>query len=176
MGKNVGGRFGSKIVSVAYTFSRAIDNYTGDNGDGTILRDSPVSYALNKQLACFFFQEEDDIRDYKVTGVQTCALPISGRADEQTGKPAFVFCGSRRQHPASDSEGKAAAVNLCCAGSSRLSITANFACFGLAPALRRSARGCRSWRRAGWSFRSPSRRSCWAWTASWGKSPLCCFR
>src|ERR1039457_3865857 len=24
-----------------------------------------------------FFQAEDDIRDYKVTGVQTCALPIS---------------------------------------------------------------------------------------------------
>src|SRR2546426_8503849 len=29
----------------------------------------------------FFFQAEDGIRDYKVTGVQTCALPISRRAD-----------------------------------------------------------------------------------------------
>src|SRR6266850_3992266 len=28
----------------------------------------------------FFFQAEDGIRDYKVTGVQTCALPISPRA------------------------------------------------------------------------------------------------
>src|SRR5256885_3400453 len=28
-------------------------------------------------IACFFFfQAEDGIRDYKVTGVQTCALPI----------------------------------------------------------------------------------------------------
>src|SRR5256885_8282533 len=27
----------------------------------------------------FFFQAEDGIRDYKVTGVQTCALPISRR-------------------------------------------------------------------------------------------------
>src|SRR2546426_5260809 len=27
----------------------------------------------------FFFQAEDGIRDYKVTGVQTCALPISVR-------------------------------------------------------------------------------------------------
>src|SRR5256885_2512495 len=27
----------------------------------------------------FFFQAEDGIRDYKVTGVQTCALPISQR-------------------------------------------------------------------------------------------------
>src|SRR6266446_8834665 len=29
----------------------------------------------------FFFQAEDGIRDYKVTGVQTCALPISGHVD-----------------------------------------------------------------------------------------------
>src|SRR5256885_6952521 len=27
-------------------------------------------------LFLFFFQAEDGIRDYKVTGVQTCALPI----------------------------------------------------------------------------------------------------
>src|SRR5688500_19956240 len=27
----------------------------------------------------FFFQAEDGIRDYKVTGVQTCALPILDR-------------------------------------------------------------------------------------------------
>src|SRR2546426_3884279 len=28
------------------------------------------------QCVFFFFQAEDGIRDYKVTGVQTCALPI----------------------------------------------------------------------------------------------------
>src|SRR5207249_8560107 len=28
-------------------------------------------------LTCFFFQAEDGIRDRNVTGVQTCALPIS---------------------------------------------------------------------------------------------------
>src|SRR5256885_5689240 len=28
----------------------------------------------------FFFQAEDGIRDYKVTGVQTCALPILAKA------------------------------------------------------------------------------------------------
>src|SRR5690606_40682936 len=27
-------------------------------------------------LECFFFQAEDGIRDFHVTGVQTCALPI----------------------------------------------------------------------------------------------------
>src|SRR5215467_4139689 len=30
-------------------------------------------------LIFFFFQAEDGIRDYKVTGVQTCALPIYPR-------------------------------------------------------------------------------------------------
>src|SRR3989454_3523866 len=34
----------------------------------------------------FFFQAEDGIRDYKVTGVQTCALPISGRPDALGGQ------------------------------------------------------------------------------------------
>src|SRR2546426_6682334 len=34
----------------------------------------------------FFFQAEDGIRDYKVTGVQTCALPISPvRAEYEDG-------------------------------------------------------------------------------------------
>ena len=28
-------------------------------------------------VGCFFFQAEDGIRDHCVTGVQTCALPIS---------------------------------------------------------------------------------------------------
>src|SRR5699024_11772856 len=28
-------------------------------------------------MSCFFFQAEDGIRDRNVTGVQTCALPIS---------------------------------------------------------------------------------------------------
>src|SRR5690606_41144608 len=28
-------------------------------------------------VCCFFFQAEDGIRDFHVTGVQTCALPIS---------------------------------------------------------------------------------------------------
>src|SRR6266511_3225947 len=41
----------------------------------------------------FFFQAEDGIRDFHVTGVQTCALPISGPfgsdspAPMRTGRP-----------------------------------------------------------------------------------------
>src|SRR3989454_8851419 len=38
-------------------------------------------------LIFFFFQAEDGIRDYKVTGAQTCALPISrDRAPLWTGR------------------------------------------------------------------------------------------
>src|SRR2546426_5538881 len=33
------------------------------------------------EIFYFFFQAEDGIRDYKVTGVQTCALPISSGAN-----------------------------------------------------------------------------------------------
>src|SRR5256885_3092219 len=32
----------------------------------------------DRSSVLFFFQAEDGIRDYKVTGVQTCALPIFG--------------------------------------------------------------------------------------------------
>src|SRR2546426_3469590 len=37
-----------------------------------------ISYLLvvEQHRTHFFFQAEDGIRDYKVTGVQTCALPI----------------------------------------------------------------------------------------------------
>src|SRR5256885_2645728 len=35
-----------------------------------------VTHGCGGTAAWFFFQAEDGIRDYKVTGVQTCALPI----------------------------------------------------------------------------------------------------
>jgi hypothetical protein len=50
---NVKKRFGSSLVGMAYTFSRAIDNYNGDNGDASLFRTYPVAYALDKQLAGF---------------------------------------------------------------------------------------------------------------------------
>src|SRR5256885_4406530 len=37
---------------------------------------SNVVMAVHVRTLFFFFQAEDGIRDYKVTGVQTCALPI----------------------------------------------------------------------------------------------------
>src|SRR5256885_4036278 len=50
-------------------------------GEGVSCRLSHVRF--------FFFQAEDGIRDYKVTGVQTCALPIShaGRASARLRAP-----------------------------------------------------------------------------------------
>src|SRR5437762_9069645 len=36
---------------------------------------------------CFFFQAEDGIRDTSVTGVQTCALPISAPFDRSGTSP-----------------------------------------------------------------------------------------
>src|SRR5256885_3283799 len=43
-----------------------------------IFKKHDVSFSFGDGLrpGCFFFQAEDGIRDYKVTGVQTCALPI----------------------------------------------------------------------------------------------------
>src|SRR2546426_6147501 len=39
--------------------------------------DATLSTTASVFAFFFFFQAEDGIRDYKVTGVQTCALPIS---------------------------------------------------------------------------------------------------
>src|SRR5207302_2870256 len=50
----------------------------------------------------FFFQAEDGIRDFHVTGVQTCALPIwrrrrrLGEVGEASAAPATPTCGLRR--------------------------------------------------------------------------------
>src|SRR5439155_7053351 len=38
-------------------------------------------------VTCFFFQAEDGIRDGHVTGVQTCALPISSLPDSRAPIP-----------------------------------------------------------------------------------------
>src|SRR5256885_12182126 len=45
-----------------------------------------VSEVGFRQYVLFFFQAEDGIRDYKVTGVQTCALPIYLDFDPKTKK------------------------------------------------------------------------------------------
>src|SRR5256885_12672598 len=52
-------------------------------------------YYIRSMFFFFFFQAEDGIRDYKVTGVQTCALPILSRA-----AAAASFSSARHGAPA----------------------------------------------------------------------------
>src|SRR5256886_3013991 len=70
-------------------------------------------------LSLFFFQAEDGIRDLTVTGVQTCALPISRRPaghrarrgvpGRRPSTPRRARCpAGRRAHPApAESRGRA---------------------------------------------------------------------
>src|SRR5438046_7864502 len=47
---------------------------------------------------CFFFQAEDGIRGWSVTGVQTCALPILARHSYMNGAPPATLPGARIAH------------------------------------------------------------------------------
>src|SRR5690348_17902975 len=47
----------------------------------------------------FFFQAEDGIRDGRVTGVQTCALPICFRHDARHFKQHFKQFDAKEQNP-----------------------------------------------------------------------------
>src|SRR5690606_40658673 len=46
--------------------------------------------------AFFFFQAEDGIRDFHVTGVQTCALPISKAISPITTPPPIMAKSSKK--------------------------------------------------------------------------------
>src|SRR5215213_11128896 len=57
----------------------------------------------------FFFQAEDGIRDWSVTGVQTCALPISHLQRQGTGPLVAVALEREQEGP---SERREIAVEL----------------------------------------------------------------
>src|SRR6266852_6063809 len=74
----------------------------------------------------FFFQAEDGIRDATVTGVQTCALPIShhqrragGPIRDADGAPAPPFPGLRRWRCARAAQGTLERAARCSPGSIR---------------------------------------------------------
>src|SRR5256885_6167698 len=52
-----------------------------------------MQYSRLRSLFFFFFQAEDGIRDYKVTGVQTCALPILRPAQRRHLEGGRRLCG-----------------------------------------------------------------------------------
>src|SRR5205807_5614677 len=53
---------------------------------------------MSLSLYVFFFQAEDGIRDYKVTGVQTCALPISLNLDLRLRRRLAAVSHRRARH------------------------------------------------------------------------------
>src|SRR2546426_6732297 len=60
----------------------------------------------------FFFQAEDGIRDYKVTGVQTCALPICAVA--RTEHRAHAADARKGQHFVPVADGALHGVEVWC--------------------------------------------------------------
>src|SRR5256884_3562751 len=54
-------------------------------------------YLTLSKFIFFFFQAEDGIRDVAVTGVRTCALPISDKGARQAGKISQGRNGRRPQ-------------------------------------------------------------------------------
>src|SRR5256885_12656026 len=68
---------------------------------GAVLRPECTIRRYVCQRLVFFFQAEDGIRDYKVTGVQTCALPISDQGKRH-----------RRQNPGRGNEDREIRLGL----------------------------------------------------------------
>src|SRR2546430_7512829 len=56
-----------------------------------------TSFIILRNNSVFFFQAEDGIRDLTVTGVQTCALPISARCG--VAQPFMSAVGSWSRSP-----------------------------------------------------------------------------
>src|SRR5690625_7995552 len=65
-----------------------------------MLIESSISF-----MRFFFFQAEDGIRDGHVTGVQTCALPISALRCSATGRRTAPQCSITGRRSPSDRSG-----------------------------------------------------------------------
>src|SRR5256885_13087445 len=86
----------------------------------------------------FFFQAEDGIRDYKVTGVQTCALPICQRPAVASIRSAT--CAANGSAQVNPGETAFSTCRECPSPSSKKSITSVF----LRSEERRVGKECRS--------------------------------
>src|SRR5690606_37228038 len=56
-------------------------------------------FTSSPTVAPFFFQAEDGIRDFHVTGVQTCALPISEQPGDAESAAGAQHLPPRREWP-----------------------------------------------------------------------------
>src|SRR5437016_8651692 len=98
---------------------------------------------------CFFFQAEDGIRDWSVTGVQTCALPISRHLRTGLIDDSFVaepFAGSQHARGGQATGVKVRtdfATGLFRAGLDQLHRAAEI--FGTRSEERRVGKECRYW-------------------------------
>src|SRR2546430_3285670 len=105
----------------------------------------------------FFFQAEDGIRDLTVTGVQTCALPISHRSDD------FLLRGLWPRHatlpPSFRNSSQLAGISRVCTGSSNNPDTFRYTHFP--PLMRRTSSSrssfCRACCALSWSVRASER-------------------
>src|SRR6266446_9004029 len=74
----------------------------------------------------FFFQAEDGIRDYKVTGVQTCALPILWNSNSLLGILwGFLFFNELRQADWRRRAGVLGGALVMCAGAALLAVASS---------------------------------------------------
>src|SRR5258706_9329117 len=70
--EKVAGEIPSRAWDSTFPIVIAHDGAVHQFGTGTLLRIADCFFLVT----VFFFQAEDGIRDWSVTGVQTCALPI----------------------------------------------------------------------------------------------------
>src|SRR3990172_11669532 len=70
--KSIGGKARRELDMPGIAFSFIKATVTGEKMEG-----QSKGYGVRPSDFTFFFQAEDGIRDVAVTGVQTCALPIS---------------------------------------------------------------------------------------------------
>src|SRR5688500_20183584 len=103
----------------------------------------------------FFFQAEDGIRDYKVTGVQTCALPIS--ITPKVRKPRKAT-SSQAPAPRSTSGSPLSSCSSICVPSG-LSVHLSFTRWSRSEERRVGKEG-RGWRARGQQSEEGSVRSC----------------
>src|SRR6266850_320441 len=92
-----------RIVRGSHDWQRCVEGRKYGAGglyvvDQQVGRECLTRFVLWGQRINFFFQAEDGIRDYKVTGVQTCALPISMPAKRELGRTVRHLAQSLCRH------------------------------------------------------------------------------